>query len=184
MWVHDCIKAYLAARGFEVVSISPTSIQEKHLPFDMGFGIKKGNVVKRFGLQMKRPYVDGKGYYWRLKKAQHSTLESFSWIFYGLPTFVDIGMQDVACHHLLILRRVQYKSILRRKDAWPFCRWGGFVESLERCTAGQNLSGEGADISPLTFAREYGVRSSLLVESDFTDKRANIYASPPEESTG
>lgn len=182
LWIHDCIKRYFRARDFEVRSITVTTQKEKHLPFDVHVQVRKGDFVKRFGLQVKRPYLDNKKLSWRLKREQHETLGDFPWIYYALPTFVDATMQEVSCYHIMIVGGgFQFKSVIGRKDVPVYYRWGGFTESLEKCAVGETVAPEAEFLSAVDFVEELRLKNSVIAEIDYTEKLINVVKSPESE---
>jgi hypothetical protein len=182
LWLHDCIKRYFEARGFRVWSDAPTTNQENVNPWDLGFEVAGDHFVKKFALQLKRPYLNKKSQIcWDLDKEQHGKIQQIPWVYYGLPTFVDRRMQRVACSHFVISRVPKYQPTVTGFGLGYKYRWGGFVEALERCSVGTRLkprgSGQKIDASPL----DDRIRRALTASVDFTGNLAWLSTSPKDE---
>lgn len=173
---------YFDSRGFGVRTLSPTQRAEKLKPYDLDVRIRKGNFIKRFGLQIKRPHVDSAGIYWGLNAVQHGTMQRFRWVFYAFPTFVDAALQRVACHHVLIVPRfVPFRPKLRSPDlGWRF-RWGGFAEALLECRAGETLAPERPPPPLENLAREFNLVNAILADVDFTDGTVELLKTLAED---
>ncbi len=174
-WLHACIVAYFEARAFRVDTSSPTARKEKERPYDLQVRVRKGNIIKRFGLQIKRPHEDGIGTYWGLNRQQHSTMQAFTWIFYALPTFTDSTLQHVACHHVLITPRyISYRPRVRVQNLGRRFRWGGFAEGIAKCTAGQRLDPTLAETTLESLALESRLVNSILADVDLTQRIVEV----------
>ena len=155
---------------------------EKKRPYDLEVRVKNGNVVKRFGIQIKRPHVDRRGLYWGLNRRQHSTMRGFPWIYYAFPTFVDPVLQRVACHHVLIVpRHITYRPQIREGSLGRRYRWGGFAEAIVKCTAGQRLDPQLASTSLASLVRELRLRNSILADVDLSQRIVEIFATEADQ---
>lgn len=81
-WTSRQIEDYFENSGADVHTIPIPQQIEKMLPADFVF--LPEHKVKLFGFQYKALYGDKYGDYWKLESNQHNTLQSFSWIYYGL----------------------------------------------------------------------------------------------------
>lgn len=179
IWLAGCIKRYLRRAGFSVRVDTVSQPVERKIPFDLEVNVRRGNLVKRFGLQVKRPYVDGLGLFWRLDREQHQELQRWKWVFYAFPTSTDSSDQEVMCHHLILARRRRYSSKVRKHSlGWPY-RWGGFVEALRECRVGLRLE-QSRRVVPLSDqVRELELKGLVLADIDYTARHGEILVGPP-----
>jgi len=154
---------------------------EKLQPYDLDVRIRKGNLIKRFALQIKRPHVDPNGVYWDLNPVQHRTMRRYRWIFYALPTFVNSDLQRVACHHVLIVpRSIPHVPRTRLGNLGLRYRWGGFAEAVIECRVGEVLFPERPPLPLEALIQEFNMRNSVLTEVDVTAGIAMVLKTPTQ----
>lgn len=142
-WISECIEEYFERRGFQVKTFFNTPQKEKLEPFDTEFWIKNSDEVKRFGLQVKRPYTNS-GIFWKLDKNQHQRLNdpNFKWVLYAFPEFIDVNFSKVACFHTLFkTANFPFKTTLKRIEVRPwYYRWGALAERIIDCRIGLKVT--------------------------------------------
>ena len=176
-WLANCLKRYFEALGFSFYHEIQSQPLEKDYPFDIYASIEKGNFVKRFGLQLKRPYPSKQGIYWKLDSTQHAQMKKFQWIWYSLPDFLSRHYHQVACFHTLFKNpNFSYISNLYKYKTGFYLRFGSFANGVEMCTIGQKVS-KGLDwVKSEDIFKEFSFANQIHTYLDFTDQKAQLFA--------
>lgn len=176
-WLANCLKRYFEALGFSFYHEIQSQPLEKDYPFDIYASIEKGNFVKRFGLQLKRPYPSKQGIYWKLDSTQHAQMKKFQWIWYSLPDFLSRRYHQVACFHTLFKNpNFSYISNLYKYKTGFYLRFGSFANGVEMCTIGQKVS-KGLDwVKSEDIFKEFSFANQIHTYLDFTDQKAQLLA--------
>ena len=75
------MEGFLLDAGFEIVVLPITQLTERGVPADFLYLDTATNKI--FGFQFKALYKNGHDH-WNLEQAQHRSLASFDWMYYGL----------------------------------------------------------------------------------------------------
>lgn len=143
-WTSRQIEDFFENCGVDVHTIPIPQHIEKKLPADFVFIPE--HKIKLFGLQYKALYQDPYGDFWKLESHQHSTLQSFSWIYYGLSELKSRAHKRNSLHLLKIYVPSQFSfpTSGKFKQAAPpvktYYRWGGFYKMLEDCQCGLKIN--------------------------------------------
>jgi len=143
-WTSRQIEEFFENSGVDVHTIPIPQHIEKKLPADFVFIPE--HKIKLFGFQYKALYQDTSGDFWKLENHQHSTLQNFNWIYYGLSELKTRAHKRNSLHLLKIYVPSQFSfpSSGRFKQANPpvktYYRWGGFYKMLEDCQCGLRLN--------------------------------------------
>ena len=150
--------------------------RQKHFPFDIYAEIKKGNAVKRFGLQVKRPQESKSGISWDIDPTQHSTMSKFPWIWYAFPDFLNRKYRRVTCFHTLFTNsNFAYVSCLHKSKLRFYYRFGSFANRVEACSIGQKLE-KGFDWSSSeSIFDEFNFDNQIHTYLDLTEMKAKIF---------
>lgn len=138
------IKEYFERTGFSMKYFVNTRRKEKKRPYDV-FSNVHGDFSgsKIFALQFKAPLKTGRGLRWAFKSSQHRTMQTLKWIYYCLPDFIDLSLQNVSLHHCWFKSSnfdVKGVTQLLDKRTLGFCwRWGPFARFLMECRLGTYL---------------------------------------------
>ena len=146
-WISKGIDEYFNRIGFQVKTLFNSPQKEKLEPFDTKHWMRNKDEVKRFGLQVKRPYTrKNLGIFWKLSKNQHQKLNdpNFKWILYALPEFTDVSFSDVSCFHTIFkVANFPFKTTLRRGELRPwYYRWGALAERIINCKIGIKVTAD------------------------------------------
>lgn len=175
-WLVDCTQRYFEALGFIFYSEVQSQNLEKHYPFDIYASITKGNVVKRFGLQVKRPGTAKLGMYWTLNSTQHAQMNRFNWIWYSLPDFLTRTYYKVACFHTLFKSpNFPFVSRLYKSKIGVYYRFGSFANGLIICPIGQMVGKSFDWIESGTLFKEFHFINQVHTYLDFTERKGQIF---------
>jgi len=174
-WLMNCIESYFNAIGYTVHTEEQSQALEKHMPFDIYARINKGNVLKRFGLQVKRPYQYANGdLYWEIDRTQDNIIKKIPSIFYAFPDFIDRKYYAVACHHVRITRPIiSYKHHLRA-NTFNYYRFGHFAKQIVDCLFGQEIKSNVDFDSALITIEEYDMINNFHMFLDITQQDAML----------
>lgn len=119
---------------------------ERYLPADHVFG----GTVKLFGLQYKVLYQNQNGKdHWRMSYQQHSMLQKFPWIYYGLSDLKSPHGFRNSLHYLrLCTNKVKLcgSNSSGLKLSFPlknrYTRWAEFYKELLQCRKGVSITSE------------------------------------------
>lgn len=113
---------------------------EKYLPYDHMFYVD--GLVKIFGIQYKVLYKNGEDH-WIMKARQHSMLQKFPWIYYGLSDLKSATEIDNSLDHLRLYKNNirlrqnnRFMSKLPASSRRSYTRWDTFYEGLLQCNRG------------------------------------------------
>jgi len=181
-WLANCLQRYFEALGFSFYHEIQSQPLEKDYPFDICASIRKGNFVKRFGLQVKQPYPSKQGIYWKLNPTQHTQMKKFQWIWYSLPDFLSRHYHQVACFHILFKNpNFPYVSSLHKSKIGFYLRLGSFANGIEICTIGQKISKDMDWAKSEDIFKEYYFADQIHTYLDFTDKKAQLFTNIRKE---
>lgn len=176
-WLVNCMQRYFEGIGFTFYSEVQSQVREKDYPFDIYARISKGNIIKRFGLQVKRPYTAKQGIYWILDSNQHAQMNKFFWIYYSLPDFLLRGHYKVACYHTLFknsnfpFTRHLYKWKIRF-----YYRLGAFTNALMNCSMGQTIDESSEWLDSRSILREFNFINQFHTYLDLTERKGQIFS--------
>jgi len=174
-WLVDCIRRYFEALGFTFYSEIQSQQFEDDYPFDIYTEIRKGNFVKRFGLQVKRPYITGKGIFWKLAPKQHAKMSDFQWIYYSLPDFLNRSHHRVACHHVIFRDpNFPFVSRLYKSQVGFYYRFGSFANGIMNCPIGQKVDQTFDWIKSEDMFEEFPFTNQFHTYLDLTEKKGQI----------
>jgi len=177
-WLVNCIQSYFEGIGFSFYPEVQSQPREKDYPFDIYAGISKGNVIKRFGLQVKRPHTSKQGIYWILDANQHNQMRKFPWIFYSLPDFLLRSYYKVACFHAIFKNSsFSFKTRLYKSKVGFYYRLGAFANALLDCSFGQIVDQSSKWLDSISLLTEFHFFNQFHTYLDFTDKRAQVFSS-------
>lgn len=155
-WTSRQIEDFFMNEGFDLIVYPIDQSIERYLPADHIF-----ESGKLFGLQYKVLYQNG-GDHWRMREKQHSMLQKFSWIYYGLSDFKSLKPPHRcrnSLHYLQlcesnILSNILYKnnrfvSKLPISSKKSYTRWAIFYEKLLQCDRGCKVNSRKELISRL-----------------------------------
>lgn len=175
-WLANCLQKYFESLGFTFYHEIQTPPREHDYPFDIIARISKGNFVKRFGLQVKRPYPSRQGIYWLLDLAQHSQMKNFPWIWYSLPDFLNRNYYLVACFHTLFTdSNFPFVPTLYKSKIRFFLRLGTFANRVERCPIGEIVGKDFDWAKSEDIFREYQFINQIHTYLDFTERKAQLF---------
>jgi len=182
-WLMNCVESYFRAIGYTVYTEIQSQFLEKDMPIDIYARINQGNLLKRFGLQVKRPYQysDGK-LYWRIDRVQDNQIKKISQIWYALPDFVDRKYRLVACHHVIIKRpTISYLSNLSKDNLDYYVRFGTFAKKIVDCIWGQKIQSNIDFESAKVMIQEYDMINNFHMFMDTTQQDAMLVYNISEE---
>lgn len=182
-WLAQCLERYFEGLGFTFYSEIQTQPRENDYPFDIYASIQKGNFVKRFGLQVKRPNQLKKDISWDLDQEQHDKIRNYHWIWYALPDFFDRKYYKVACFHTIFKSAsFSYKSTLHLSNIGFYLRLGTFANKIEECKIGEKIKTDWVD--SITLFKEYPFADQIHAYLDFTEMKAQLFTNinPKERS--
>ena len=120
---------------------------EKYLPYDHIFYVD--GLVKIFGIQYKVLYKNGEDH-WIMKARQHSMLQKFPWIYYGLSDLKSATEIDNSLDHLRLYKNNirlrqnnRFMSKLPASSRRSYTRWDTFYEGLLQCNRGFKVDSRG-----------------------------------------
>lgn len=133
-------------------------------------------MVKRFGLQVKRPSTTKLGIYWTLNSGQHAQMNKFQWIWYSLPDFLSRTYYRVACFHILFKRpNFPFVSRLYKSKIGVYYRLGSYANGLMDCSIGQVVD-KGFDwIESRALFREFYFINQIHTYLDFTERKGQLF---------
>lgn len=174
-WIVNCIQAYFEAIGFTFYPEVQSQKLEKNYPFDIYAEISRGNIVKRFGLQVKRPHTANQGIYWVLDPNQHAQMKKFPWIYYSLPDFLQRTYYKVACYHTLFkASNFPFISRLYKSKIGFYYRLGAFANGIITCSMGQ-IVGKNFDwVESEYIFKEFKFINQFHVYLDLTERKGQI----------
>jgi len=174
-WLANCLQSYFEAAGFSFFHEIQSQPREADFPFDICAKIEKGNVVKRFGLQVKRPHESKGGVYWNLDLVQHNNMNKFPWIWYAFPDFLDRKYYRVACFHTLFTNSsFPHVSSLHKSKLRFYYRLGSFADRVIACTIGQKLEKSSDWSSSESVFGEFHFDNQIHTYLDFTEMKAKL----------
>ena len=175
-WLANCMQRYLEALGFTFYSEIQSQVREKDYPFDIYAHISKGNVVKRFGFQVKRPNTSRLGIYWNLDSNQHNQMQRFQWIHYSLPDFLSRSYHRVACYHTLFKEPYfSFISRLYKSKIGFYYRLGSFANGIMNCSKGQ-IVGKSFDwMESIVIFQEFKFINQIHTYLDFTERKGQLF---------
>ena len=175
-WLVNCTQKYFEALGFSFYSEVQSQKREKNYPFDIYANINKGNAVKRFGLQVKRPNRTKLGIYWTLDSAQHAQMNNFQWIWYSLPDFLSRNYHRVACFHTLFKNpSFPFVSRLYKSKIGIYYRFGSFAKGLIDCSIGQIVDKRFDWIKSGAIFREFYFVNQIHAYLDLTERKGQLF---------
>lgn len=142
-WTSREIEGFFLDSGFEVTVLPITQLTERAVPADFMF--LDGHTNKLFGLQYKALYHNGEDF-WNLDERQHSTLQGFDWIYYGLSDLRSGRQHRNALHYLRVVGSgFPFSPRLTRRDFQQsgfsrYLRWAAFFEGLCDCRFGRRIT--------------------------------------------
>lgn len=176
-WLANCLQDYFESIGFSFYHEIQSQRREVDYPFDIYANVEKGNKVKRFGLQVKRPYVSKKGIYWKLEASQHSKMKNFFWIWYSFPVFLTRIYYKVALYHTLFKKaNFPFVTILHRHQIGAYVRFGYFSHCIEKCTIGQKLDKDNDWIRSEILFKDELFKNQVHVYIDQTERKAQLFS--------
>ncbi len=176
-WLINCMQRYFEALGFTFYPEVQSQRREKKYPFDIYAHISKGNVVKRLGLQVKRPNTTKLGIYWDLESNQHTQMQKFQWIYYSLPDFLVRSYYKVACYHTLFKEpNFPFVSRLYKSKIGFYYRLGSFANGIENCRKGQILDKSFDWIKSEDIFREFPFVNQIHTYLDLIERKGQIFA--------
>ena len=175
-WLANCMQRYFEARGFTFYNEIQSQRREKNYPFDIYAHISKGNLVKRLGLQVKRPSATISGIYWDLDSNQHTQMQNFPWIYYSLPDFLVRNCYRVACYHTLFKdSNFPFVSRLHKSKIGFYYRLGSFANRLIDCPIGQIVT-KGFDwMESLAIFKDFYFVNQIHTYLDFTERKGQLF---------
>ena len=113
---------------------------ERYLPSDHIFYFN--GLAKIFGIQYKVLYKNGEDH-WRMNARQHSMLQKFPWIYYGLSDLKSATGIDNSLDHLRLYKNnIRLRENNRSMSKLPvssrrsYTRWATFYDELLQCHRG------------------------------------------------
>ena len=184
-WLQNCLQKYFEALGFSFFSEVQSQALEKRYPFDIYAGISRGNMIKRFGLQVKRPHINKQGVYWNLNSNQHKRMQKFKWIYYSFPDFLLRSYFKVACFHTLFKNpNFLFVSQLSKSKIGLYYRFGAFANGVMSCSVGQALDKSFDWVSSIDILRESYFPNQFHMYLDLTTKKGQIFTNVLFEHSG
>lgn len=175
-WLVNCAQRYFEALGFSFYPEVQSQRLEQNYPFDIYANIAKGNVVKRFGLQVKRPYTAKLGIYWTLDSTQHAQMNKFRWIWYSLPDFLSRNYYRVACFHTLFKNpNFPFVSRLYKSKIGIYYGFGSFANGILRCPIGQSVDKSFDWMKSGATFKEYSFINQNHAYLDFTERKGQLF---------
>jgi len=175
-WLANCLQKYFEALGFSFYHEIQSTVREEKYPFDIYANIQKGNFVKRFGLQVKRPQTSKQGIYWKLDSSQHIQIQKFQWIWYSLPDFTNRTYYRVACFHTLFKDpNFPFISNLYKSNIGFYFRLGSFANKIMACMIGQKLNKDFDWLKSDDIVKEFLFVNQIHTYLDFTDQKAQLF---------
>jgi len=175
-WLVSCTQKYFEALGFGFYPEVQSQRREPRYPFDIHVGIRKGNVVKRFGLQVKRPDRTRLGIFWALDSAQHAQMQKFHWIWYSLPDFLSRNYYKVACFHTLFKSpHFPFISRLYKSKIGIYYLFGSFANGLMNCSIGQIVSKSFDWMKSIAIFKEIHFMNQIHAYLDFTERKGQLF---------
>ena len=126
--------------GFDM-SVRPIDQNtERYLPSDHIFYFN--GLAKIFGIQYKVLYKNSEDH-WRMDVRQHSILQKFPWIYYGLSDLKSATGIDNSLDHLRLYKNnIRLRENNRSMSKLPvssrrsYTRWATFYDELLQCNRG------------------------------------------------
>lgn len=133
--------------GFDM-SVRPIDQNtESYLPYDHIFYVD--GLAKIFGIQYKVLYKNGEDH-WIMNARQHSMLQKFPWIYYGLSDLKSATEIDNSLDHLRLYKNNirlrqnnRFMSKLPASSRKSYTRWATFYEELLQCSRGFKVNSRG-----------------------------------------
>lgn len=136
-WVLSGIKEYFRRIDYRVLDFSIGQIKERDCPVDRMLAV--GNKI--IGLQFKRPLSEKAPWHFKLTPHQHRMITQAQWIFYCVPDFADLKLQEVALHHCKFVPGIDpNRKAITNEDR--YYRWGSFAGKIIECTVGLRMDSQ------------------------------------------
>ena len=152
-WTSCQIEDFFKKAGFDMLVYPIGQSVERYLPADHIFDVD--GLVKLFGIQYKVLYKNGEDY-WRMDARQHSTLQKFPWIYYGLSDLKSATEIKNSLHYLRLYNNKirlcgNNRSVLKLPVSSKkfYTRWAAFYERLLQCDRGIRIESKEELISYL-----------------------------------
>lgn len=143
-WTSRQIEDFFDNCGVDVHTIPVPQHIEKKIPADFLF--IPAHKIKLFGIQYKALYKESSGDFWKLESNQHTTLQRFPWIYYGLSELKSRNHKKNSLHLLKIFNPQDFcfpasgKFKQNSPPAKVYYRWGGFYKYLGECKCGLKIN--------------------------------------------
>lgn len=141
------IENFFRNAGFDMSVRTVDQDIERYLPSDHIFYLN--GVVKIFGIQYKVLYKNSEDH-WKMNARQHSMLQKFPWIYYGLSDLKSANGIDNSLHYLRPYRNSmrlyennRFVSKLPVSSRRYYTRWAIFYEKLLQCNRGFKVNSKG-----------------------------------------
>ncbi|SFM88398.1 hypothetical protein [Thermodesulforhabdus norvegica] len=131
-WVLLNIKEYFRRLGYRVLTYSIGHVKERLCPVDRVLVV--GNKI--VGLQFKRPLTEASHPRFNITLHQQEMIGQARWIFYCLPDFTDLRLQEVALYHCRFVPAEEIKN----GEVERYFRWGPFAQGLVECWIGLEIT--------------------------------------------
>lgn len=175
-WVTRCIEEYFLNLGYDFCSEFGSQRKEIDYPFDVYASVAKGDMVKRFGLQFKRPHIRKARIHWKLDKLQYERMKKFGWIYYALPDFTDRKFHRNACHHVIFTGPdFPFSEEVNTSNIRYHYRMGKFAESIINCPMGERLKGRDWEPAVKVFRALETVNFSIFY-LDMTERKGLAFS--------
>jgi hypothetical protein len=182
VWLANCMQDYFESLCFTFYHEIQSQRREKNYPFDIYSQVSKGNIVKRIGLQVKRPYIHKLGIYWNLNSGQHTQMQKFNWIYYALPDFLLRRYYKVACHHTLF-KRPNFPFVPHLyKSKFVYSRLGPFANGIETCKNGQILDESHDWVKSEDIFMEFPFNNQIHLYLDLTERKFQMLTNIQEKN--
>ena len=134
------IEGFFKNAGFDMSVCPIDQNTERYLPYDHIFYVE--GLVKIFGIQYKVLYKNGEDH-WIMNARQHSMLQKFPWIYYGLSDLKSATEINNSLDHLRLYKNNirlrqnnRFMSKLPASSRKYYTRWDTFYEELLQCNRG------------------------------------------------
>lgn len=181
-WLASCMQRYFEALGYTFYPEIQSQRREKDYPFDIYADISKGNVVKRFGFQVKRPNTSRLGICWKLDLNQHTQVQRFQWIYYSLPDFLPRSYHRVTCYHTLFKEsNFPFVSPLYKSKIGFYYRLGSFANGITNCSRGQLVDKSFDWMESKAIFKEFNFINQIHTYLDFTERKSQLFTNIQKE---
>jgi hypothetical protein len=138
-WILSGIKDYFRKIGYRVRTYSIGQVKEHQCPIDRILAVEN----KIVGIQFKRPLGNKPPWKYNIEHNQYQNISKARWIFYCLPDFTELNLQEVALFHCKFQPGREFlKSNVQQQR---YYRWGAFASALIRCQEGLIIDKEHID---------------------------------------